>query len=388
MKHVIGLLATLAGLAAATGCDGRAATPAETTGRPAAAPGVVEVPPDSPMLAQLKRDTVKLVDLPTDEVVAPGKIEANPNRVSKVVLPVSGRITSVLVKTGDAVEEDQPLLTIASPDADSAMSAYLSAQATVTQAEAALGKAQADLDRASDLFEHNAVAKKDVLNAESALTQAKAAVQQAHASREQTVRRLSVLGLTASESRQQVVVRSPLAGKVLELTVVPGEYRNDTSASVMTIADLATVWVTSQVPESYIRFVQAHRRRRRSADAHREGAGGNGQPRRTLPARDVRQHPSHRGRGEDSGRSRRSGGREQRRAQHRVRRDVVRALRTASGVGRQARGRRRESRERRDAGRYGRRRRRDAPQRHAEAERPRPARTLRGPQRGSRVGVP
>jgi len=260
MKHVIGLLATLAGLAAATGCDGRAATPAETTGRPAAAPGVVEVPPDSPMLAQLKRDTVKLVDLPTDEVVAPGKIEANPNRVSKVVLPVSGRITSVLVKTGDAVEEDQPLLTIASPDADSAMSAYLSAQATVTQAEAALGKAQADLDRASDLFEHNAVAKKDVLNAESALTQAKAAVQQAHASREQTVRRLSVLGLTASESRQQVVVRSPLAGKVLELTVVPGEYRNDTSASVMTIADLATVWVTSQVPESYIRFVQIRER--------------------------------------------------------------------------------------------------------------------------------
>jgi len=256
MKHVIALLATLAGLAAAAGCDGRAATPAETTLRAAAASGIVELAPDSPMLAQLKRDSVKLVDLPTDEVVAPGKIEANPNRVSKVVLPVSGRITSVLVKTGDAVEEDQPLLTIASPDADSAMSSYLSAQATVTQAEAALGKAQADLDRASDLFEHNAVAKKDVLNAESAVTQAKAAVEQAHAAHDQTVRRLGVLGLTASESRQQVVVRSPLAGKVLELTVVPGEYRNDTSASVMTIADLATVWVTSQVPESYIRFVQ------------------------------------------------------------------------------------------------------------------------------------
>jgi len=255
MKHVIVLLATLAGLGAAAGCSGRAATP-EPTRRPAPPPGVVELPPDSPMLAQLKRDTVKLVDLPTDEVVAPGKIEANPNRVSKVVLPVGGRITSVLVKTGDAVKEDQPLLTIASPDADSAMSTYLSAQATVTQTEAALGKAQADLDRASDLFEHDAVAKKDVLNAESALTQAKAAVEQAHASREQAVRRLGVLGLAAGDSRHQVVVRSPLAGKVLELTVVPGEYRNDTSASVMTIADLATVWVTSQVPESYIRFVQ------------------------------------------------------------------------------------------------------------------------------------
>src|SRR6185312_15882982 len=31
---------------------------------------------------------------------------------------------------------------------------------------------------------------------------------------------------------------------------------NDTSASVMTIADLSTVWVSSQVPETYIRFIQ------------------------------------------------------------------------------------------------------------------------------------
>jgi cobalt-zinc-cadmium efflux system membrane fusion protein len=37
---------------------------------------------------------------------------------------------------------------------------------------------------------------------------------------------------------------------------VPGEFRNDTSASLMTIADLSTVWVAADVPESYIRFVQ------------------------------------------------------------------------------------------------------------------------------------
>src|SRR4029077_8837377 len=43
-----------------------------------------------------------------------------------------------------------------------------------------------------------------------------------------------------------------------ELSVVPGEYRNDTSAPVMTIADLSSVWVSSQVPETYIRFIQPH----------------------------------------------------------------------------------------------------------------------------------
>lgn len=237
-------------------CGGRAATPADTGAAVAPAPNVVQLPPDSPMLAQIKRDTVKVRDLPTDEIVAPGKIEANPNRVSKVLLPVGGRVASVLVKTGDAVKKDQPLLTIASPDADAATSAYVTSQATVTQAETALTKAQADFDRATDLFDHNAIAKKDVLTNEAALAQAKAGLDQAHAAREQALRRLNVLGLEPGTFQQQVIVRSPLAGKVLELSVVPGEYRNDTSASVMTIADLASVWVTSQVPETYIRFVQ------------------------------------------------------------------------------------------------------------------------------------
>jgi cobalt-zinc-cadmium efflux system membrane fusion protein len=220
----------------------------------------VVLPAGSPMLKQIRRERIALKDLPTDEIVAPGKIETNPNRVSKVVLPVAGRVTAVLVKTGDAVSKDQPLLTIQSPDADAAMSAYLSAKATETQSEVALAKAKADLDRTRDLFDHDAVAKKDVQAAESSLAQAQAALEQARAAREQSRRRLTVLGLSPTGFEQQVVVRAPLSGKVLELSVVPGEFRNDTTAPLMTIADLSTVWVTSQVPESYIRFVQVGER--------------------------------------------------------------------------------------------------------------------------------
>ena len=256
IRSTVSLAVLAASALALAACGSRAATRADTGAPPTAAPNIVALPVDSPMLAQIRRDSVKLVDLPTDELVAPGKIEANPNRVSKMVLPVTGRVASVFVKVGDAVRKDQPLLTIVSSDADSAMSADLSAQAGVTQAEAAVGKSQADFDRVSDLFEHNAIANKEVLNAGSALAQAKALLEQARAAREQAIRRLAVLGLQPGQFGQQVVVPSPLAGKVLELSIVPGEYRNDTNASVMTIADLSTVWVTSQVPESYIRFVQ------------------------------------------------------------------------------------------------------------------------------------
>jgi cobalt-zinc-cadmium efflux system membrane fusion protein len=208
------------------------------------------------MLAQLRIAPVETAELPTAEVVAPGKIEVNPNRVAHILLPVAGRVTGVMVKLGDAVREGQPLLAVQSPDADAAMSTYLQAQASVTQAKAAVGKAQADLDRLRDLFTHNAVAKKEVLDAENALTQAKAALAQTVAAHEQAAQRLALLGLKPGGFKQQVIVRAPLAGKVLDLSVVPGEFRNDTSMSLMTIADLSTVWVAADVPESYIRFVQ------------------------------------------------------------------------------------------------------------------------------------
>src|SRR5262249_3602666 len=253
MKTLIAAVAAAA-LASSIGC-GRSVTPVQAAGNDTKTPGVVTLPPESPMLRQIARAPVRLIDLPTAELTAPGKIEAKPGRVAKVLLPVTGRIVSVFVKTGDTVAREQPLLTLQSPDADAAISAYLSAQAGVAQAEAAEGKARADLARENDLFEHDAIAQKEVLTARSVAAQAAAPPEQARAAREQARRRLAVLGLGA-EFDQLTTVRAPLAGKVLEIAAAPGEFRNDASTSVMTIADLSSVWVTSQVPESYIRFVQ------------------------------------------------------------------------------------------------------------------------------------
>jgi len=219
-------------------------------------PGLVVIPPDSPKLTQIRVATVRMAELPKDEVVAPGKLEANPNRVSRVLLPLAGRITRVAVKLGDAVRAGQLLLSLESPDADAALSTCLQADGSVTQARATLIKAQSDFDRTTDLFEHNAVAKKEVLSAENALTQAKVAVEQAGAVRQQALRRLEILGLKQGPFAQKLDVRAPISGKVLEISVTPGEFRNDTTVPVMTIADLSTIWVSSDVPESYIRLIR------------------------------------------------------------------------------------------------------------------------------------
>jgi cobalt-zinc-cadmium efflux system membrane fusion protein len=161
------------------------------------------------------------------------------------------------------------LLTLESPEANAATTTYQQSESAVTQANAALSqanaalvKAQADFDRTSDLFQHDSIAKKEVINAESALKQSKAAVElasvgveQAKTARAQALKALGLLGIKPGDAMPRVVVRAPLAGKVLEIGIVAGEYRNDTTTPVLTIADLRTVWMTSDVPENSIRLI-------------------------------------------------------------------------------------------------------------------------------------
>jgi cobalt-zinc-cadmium efflux system membrane fusion protein len=214
------------------------------------------MPSDSPKLQQIRVEDVQMRNIAVDEVVAPGKIDVNPNRVSRVAIPVTGKIVSVLVRIGDPVRKGQPVLRLESAEVDAAMSTALQSDASLTQARVALIKAQLDEERVKNLFDGQAGTKKDVLAAEAVLAQARAAVEQAEAARNQADARVELLGLKGQTLRQTIDVCAPIAGKVLEMSVVPGEYRNDTSNPVMTIADLSSVWVVSEVPESSIRMIQ------------------------------------------------------------------------------------------------------------------------------------
>ncbi len=222
--------------------------------------GMVILPPDSPRLRELGLSTVELRQFPAAEVVAPGKLEVNPHRVSRVLLPASGRVRKVLVGLGDAVVEGQPLLLLESHEAAEALAQWRQAQAQLNQARAALAKAEKDLERARDLYEHRAAPLKDVLAAERDLTEARAAVEQAEAAVAGARHRLDLLGVDPARAQTEIAVRAPISGKVLEVSVAPGEYRSDTGTPVMMIADLSTLWVTSQVPESSIRLIEVGER--------------------------------------------------------------------------------------------------------------------------------
>jgi cobalt-zinc-cadmium efflux system membrane fusion protein len=210
---------------------------------------------DSPKLSRIKVANVEQAEVALNEVVAPGVIEVNPNRMAQVLMPVAGRVKQVLARLGDSVKQGQQLVSIESPEVGAAISAYRQAEAAVTQARATAGKAEADLARVSDLYAHRAIAQKEVLNAENMLSQARTEIEQKRAARDEALRRLEILGLRPGEFSQDIAARAPISGKVVEIRVVAGEYRNDTSTPLLRIADLGTVWVAADVPEALIRFV-------------------------------------------------------------------------------------------------------------------------------------
>jgi membrane fusion protein, heavy metal efflux system len=237
-----------------SGAESAAATTAAAV--PANADGLASIPADSPQLSRIQVAAVTTARVPMEVLEAPGRIEADPSRVSRVALPAPGRISRVMVHLGDAVARGAPLMTIDSPDLGATQSAYRQARARVSQARVAESKADADLARARDLFEGRAIAQKEVLAAEAAAAQGKSDVEQAEAAVNESRRKLDIFGLPPDRADQAIVVRAPVSGKVMETTIVAGEYRNDTSAPLMTIADLSSVFMTADVPETQIRLIQ------------------------------------------------------------------------------------------------------------------------------------
>jgi membrane fusion protein, heavy metal efflux system len=222
---------------------------------------LVVVPPDSPRFKQLRIEAVREQAVPTDEVVAPARVIINPNRISRVLPPVQGRVLTVSVKLGDTVAEGQPLVTLDSPDADAAISIYLQVDATLRQAKVTLAKTQADLQRARNLLPYQAISEKDALAAQNDFATAQAALENAQATREQALRKLTLLGLKPTDLKQGVVVGAPIAGVVTDISVAPGDYRAavssaaDITTPLMSIADLSTVWVAADVSEPFMRLV-------------------------------------------------------------------------------------------------------------------------------------
>src|SRR5260370_39379656 len=136
-------------LALASGACGRGEPGSEMAkSAPGSSANTGVVPADSPQLQQIKVEAVQIAEVASEELVAPARVIANPNRTARVLSPVQGRVTDVLVRLGDRVEQGQPVVTLESPDAEAAVAALPPSSASRPPAGAHAPQSEAAVARA------------------------------------------------------------------------------------------------------------------------------------------------------------------------------------------------------------------------------------------------
>jgi membrane fusion protein, heavy metal efflux system len=225
-----------------TGCDGQQQTKADDASAIVRQGNRVTVPSSSPLYGRLEVQAVQWTTVHR-QVTAPASVEADPARYAKILPPLSGRVLQILVHPGDSVKKGQELLTIDAPD-------FVGAQADYARARSALAQAERTLTRQQDLAAHGIIGQRDV-------DQARTDRDSAQSDFNRAKERLRLLGMEPdhTELGAPLIVRSPLSGKVLDVTTATGEFRNDPNAALMTVADLSDIWVTANVQEKDIHFV-------------------------------------------------------------------------------------------------------------------------------------
>jgi membrane fusion protein, heavy metal efflux system len=202
----------------------------------------VAVPEGSPLRGKLVVAAMIAREVPR-ELALPAVVEANPAHLIKVAPPLAGRVTQLKVTLGEQVKAGQPLFVIDSPDLAAAYSDY-------DRAKALLALAQKNRDRQRGLSKIGGAAEKDTQQADTDYVTAEVEEQRATAH----LKQIGIDPETSSKSRTVTVV-APMDGSVTDLGVAPGQYWNDSTQALMTIADLSSVWVTASVPEKDIALI-------------------------------------------------------------------------------------------------------------------------------------
>ncbi len=130
--------------------------------------GLFTVPQDQ--MAHIQVIPVQKVKLPRTLRLT-GTVTYNLFKTTPVFTSVGGPVHEILVAPGEMVKAGQPLLTVNSPDYSSLRSGYMKAR------DAAFDFTQKNYKRAKDLFEHHAIAERDLEQAESDHAQAEADLQ-------------------------------------------------------------------------------------------------------------------------------------------------------------------------------------------------------------------
>jgi len=200
-----------------------------------------------------------------DTIHAPARVAFNAEGMAHVGSPLSGRVFEIKVKIGDKVNRGDALLIVQSPDLGEAQSDYLLKRMAVETAVPAVDLAKAAFERAKALYaESQGIALTEVQKREAEYKAALGAQLAAQAQANAAENRLHLLGMDqeavqALEKSKEIAphytVRAPINGQVIEREATLGELVNPDREALLILADMSTLWVLADVPESRLSHV-------------------------------------------------------------------------------------------------------------------------------------
>jgi membrane fusion protein, heavy metal efflux system len=180
------------------------------------------------------------------EIQAVGAVDFNEDLSVQVFPHYQGRIIEAYARLGDDVKKGQILYTIDSPD-------LVQAEGTLIEAAATLDLTNQALARAKVVYEGHGMAQKDFEQAVADQQNAEGAFKAARDG-------VLVFGKSPAEADRIVsarkvdpvlVVPSPIGGHVTARNAQPGLFvQPGTAPAPYNIADLSTLWLVANVPES------------------------------------------------------------------------------------------------------------------------------------------
>lgn len=177
-----------------------------------------------------------------------GAVAYNAFNTTPVITQVGGPVSRILVVPGERVKQGQPLLDVSSPDYSLLFATYLKARDTLRVADK-------NYLRAQDLYAHNAIAERDLLQAESDHIQAQADLNASSLG-------LKILGIPKPEdlekapSSAEIPLLAPIGGEIVERDVAPGQLLQAGSTQAFIISNMSTVWVLANIYQSDLAHVK------------------------------------------------------------------------------------------------------------------------------------
>lgn len=237
--RAVGLAAIFAGVWTLGGCgssqQGKMTSYSSQSSK-SATPQLFTIPQDQ--MSHVQVVTVAPTKL-TRTLRLTGSVEYNAFETTPVVSQVGGPVTRILVVPGDHVKQGQPMLEVSSPDYSQLLDTYL-------KAADASRLADRNYARAQDLYQHQALAERDLQQAESDRDQARADLNAA----EQGLKILGVKdpqNLSKGPATANIPVLAPISGEVVERQVSPGQVLQAGQTQAFTISNMATVWVVANI---------------------------------------------------------------------------------------------------------------------------------------------